>query len=966
MMQKISKALANKNLRLAKRSIGFKKSKQVMAVLLSTALGMTSLPQGSTYVYAAEPMEESQTQELTEVQTTSGTAETSYSNIEDETAEGSEAAGTQHTEDKSDQQEKEEIYEEKTETQKAACEETETEIEIKTTAQEESDAIETEESTESEHTETEQETVYAEETAPHEQIVTVELAGAYQYGDAPSERDHVSAFSENLAADRDTVGLEQYLYQQMKERSNTINLETYGISKDKIGNIVSGVLNENPDLYYVKKGFRYSLSGNDVIEVMLKYEDSYDDNAFQKAVREALAVVKPEMSELEKAIVLHDYLVVNCEYDKENLDKGEIPDASYTAYGTLVNRMSVCEGYALTYKYLLNQSGINCLMVKSDAMNHAWNLIRLDGKYYQVDVTWDDPTWDKIGRARHEYMFRSDDAFVNACKHHDWTVTEGSEVVEYKAVDTSYDNAFWLDSDAPLVLVGEDCYYVTYQDTGVINKTRLSDTTGSGTTVCELGRWTVWQGNGFWPSAFSGLFYVNDRLYYNDQSSIRSFALDDAGNAIDKREEFKADTTNGYIYGSAFCQGKVLYSLHQDPNISAKETVLTADITIEIEHPSEIPVEKIELDKETLTLTAGATAVLKAVVTPNDATDAEITWESSDSAIAAVSNGTVTAVAAGSCTITASAGGKRAVCEVTVTDDEEDVAAGGSYEHITWKIDQNGKLTVTGTGNFSGADGFSRAPWYNSRALITSAEINVSDMTDASAMFYQCENLASVDVSGLDTKAVTDMSQMFGGCSSLTNLDLSTIDANKVTNISDLFSGCTNLTTIYTPINLTIAAKLPESEGVVWYQPDGTVITELPRNLSYSIQITKNSAPTVTDPYIRIQKTKTVYECGDSLNTDDLTVMYYASDGTAKAVTDYTTNANEIDMSVAGTKTLTVSYQGLTASLELAVTAPAVTDPDKENYKVTFDLQGHGTALEEYFTYTAIKKGTLIKQHTEP
>ncbi|MDE7183086.1 MAG: hypothetical protein K2O40_01145, partial [Lachnospiraceae bacterium] len=86
MMQKISKALANKNLRLAKRSIGFKKSKQVMAVLLSTALGMTSLPQGSTYVYAAEPMEESQTQELTEVQTTSGTAETSYSNIEDETA----------------------------------------------------------------------------------------------------------------------------------------------------------------------------------------------------------------------------------------------------------------------------------------------------------------------------------------------------------------------------------------------------------------------------------------------------------------------------------------------------------------------------------------------------------------------------------------------------------------------------------------------------------------------------------------------------------------------------------------------------------------------------------------------------------------------------------------------------------------------------------------------------------------
>ncbi len=1028
---------------------GFGKKKQVMAGFLSAVLWISSLPYSNMYVYAAEQVEHLQTEEGTKVSTESETAETVQlsteneemtdistesettemidSSVETETAKDNENVEMQDTEEKTDKEE----TEEKTDLQNTDSEETETEKVTET--QEES--VETEELIEFE---SENE---GQETDLQEKIVTAELIGAYQFGDAPSERTYVSDFSSSLAADIDTLEMEEYLYQQMKKCEETINVQKYNISKDKIGDIVFGVINENPDLYFVKKKFSYSLSGSTVVSVMLTYDDSYDDNAFVDATREALAVVKPEMSDLEKAVVLHDYLAVNCEYDKENLDKGKVPDVSYTAYGTLVNRISVCEGYALAYKYLLNQAGIECLMVKSEAMNHAWNLIQLNGKYYQVDVTWDDPTWDLIGRARHKYMFRSDTAFVNNCEHHDWIVTEGSEVVDYKATDTSYDNAFWLKCNAPLVFVEEDCYYVTYNGTGVINKNSLSDITGDGTTVCDIGTWTVWNGSGFWQNAFSGLFYVNGRLYYNDKSSIRSFTLDDMGNAIDQREEFKADTANGYIYGSAFCQGKVYYSLHQSPNESAKETVLTADITFETEDPTEIPVEKIELDKETVMLAVGDKTVLKAAITPSYATDTAITWESSDNLIAEVSDGVITAIMAGSCTITASAGGKKAFCEVTIIDNE-DVIASGSYENITWKIEKNGKLTVIGTGDFSDSNGYSRAPWYDSREYITSAEINVTGMTDASAMLYHCENLTSVDVSCFDTKNVTDMSQMlkgcgklsnvdvskfdtanvtnmegmfancdslesldvsgfhtekvtsmwemfkgcssltsldldnfdtgnvtdihgmFGDCNSLKTLDLSNFDAGKVTNIKDIFSGCTGLSMIYTPINLTISAELPTDGEDIWYQPDGTSITELPQNLNYSIKIMKNSAPVVSDAYIKIQKTKTAYQCGDTLNIDDLTVTYYDNDGTAKTVTDYTTNADEIDMSIEGIKTLIVSYKGQTASVDLTVSA--VTDLDKETYTVTFDLQGHGTELEEYLTYTEVKKGSGIKPPTAP
>lgn len=1032
-----------------------RKTRQAMAGLLSAILLITSLPQNSMYVYAVEQVENLQTEEMTDEPTGSETEETMDSSME--TEEKTDAPtefeteetmdSSMETEEKTDAPTGSETEETETDNDSNTVEtqETEEKTDFQNTDSEETDTqaegVETEELIEFENGDEQQETEGVKETDLQEKIVTAELIGAYQFGDAPSERTHVSAFSSSLAADIDTLEMEEYLYQQMKKCEETINVQKYNISKDKIGDIVFGVINENPDLYFVKKKFSYSLSGSTVVSVMLTYDDSYDDNAFVDATREALAVVKPEMSDLEKAVVLHDYLAVNCEYDKENLDKGKVPDVSYTAYGTLVNRISVCEGYALAYKYLLNQAGIECLMVKSEAMNHAWNLIQLNGKYYQVDVTWDDPTWDLIGRARHKYMFRSDTAFVNNCEHHDWIVTEGSEAVDYKATDTSYDNAFWLKCNAPLVFVEEDCYYVTYNGTGVINKNSLSDITGDGTTVCDIGTWTVWNGSGFWQNAFSGLFYVNGRLYYNDKSSIRSFTLDDMGNAIDQREEFKADTANGYIYGSAFCQGKVYYSLHQSPNESAKETVLTADITFETEDPTEIPVEKIELDKETVMLAVGDKTVLKAAITPSYATDTAITWESSDNLIAEVSDGVITAIMAGSCTITASAGGKKAFCEVTIIDNE-DVIASGSYENITWKIEKNGKLTVTGTGDFSDSNSFSRAPWYDSREYITSAEINVTGMTDASAMLYHCENLTSVDVSCFDTKNVTDMSQMFKGCGKLSNvdvskfdtanvtnmegmfancdslesldvsgfhtekvtsmwemfkgcssltsldldnfdtgnvtdihgmfgdcnslktLDLSNFDAGKVTNIKDIFSGCTGLSMIYTPINLTISAELPTDGEDIWYQPDGTSITELPQNLNYSIKIMKNSAPVVSDAYIKIQKTKTAYQCGDTLNIDDLTVTYYDNDGTAKTVTDYTTNADEIDMSIEGIKTLIVSYKGQTASVDLTVSA--VTDLDKETYTVTFDLQGHGTELEEYLTYTEIKKGSGIKPPTAP
>ncbi len=416
-----------------------------------------------------------------------------------------------------------------------------------------------------------------------------ELDGAYQFGGSPAAKGNLLVYGETAYSSE----AEEYLYQQMRERIEMIDISAYRLDLEGTKNLIYGVLNEYPDLYYVKREFSYS-PGEYINAVILTYNDTYDDAAFQKGVSSALACVDNQMSDLEKAVVLHDYLTVNCEYDYENLNANTIPDASYSAYGVFAERIAVCQGYALAYKYLLNQVGIDCYMVTSDSMNHAWNMIVLDGQYYQVDVTWDDPVWDKVGRAVHTYMFRSDAAFA---KHQDWVVTSGSSVVDYQATDTRYDNAFWVDCDSPLVLAGDDCYYIT--DSGNVNKTRLEDITDAGTFVQSIGRWPVWGGSDNWIGAFSGLFQIQDRLYYNDKASIYSIALD----GTDRKTEFTADTSTGYIYGSAYCQGKVLYALHQTPNIEAKEVVLTADIDTgggEPEEPDDPPEDDKALDLDNL------------------------------------------------------------------------------------------------------------------------------------------------------------------------------------------------------------------------------------------------------------------------------------------------------------------------------------------------------------------------------
>ena len=210
------------------------------------------------------------------------------------------------------------------------------------------------------------------------------------------------------------------LYQGLLEKQTRIDVYDIGFpftesGKTAFREIYSSVVNDHPELYYVTNGFNSEgYTNGSYLVVIPTYNDLLDTDSaqFEDAVTEALTVVDESMSDLEKALALHDYLALHVAYNHASLAYG---DPAFSAYGALVDGSAVCQGYSLAYKLLLDQCGITCVTVSSNDLNHMWNAVQLDGdpNWYYVDVTWDDPVYDKYGRCTHDNFLLSEQGLIS-------------------------------------------------------------------------------------------------------------------------------------------------------------------------------------------------------------------------------------------------------------------------------------------------------------------------------------------------------------------------------------------------------------------------------------------------------------------------------------------------------------------------------------------------------------------------
>ena len=232
---------------------------------------------------------------------------------------------------------------------------------------------------------------------------------------------------------------------------------------DALNKARASVLEADPSIFWVSNAtswqfkFWYRSTGVTKVEIpAYEYTRAQRDQMtknYNAKLAEGVAWMSKAGTVAEKAKAAHDYLIRNCCYYRNATS----PTATsskflpWTAYGALVEHKPVCQGYTYAYKALLMKAGISSKTltgVANDGTSHIWNLVNVGGKYYNVDVTYDDPlkrgTSQDFGFSATPVttMFLKSDAYLKAHTaqgSYHWNALKDTS----RCPDAKYDNTAW-------------------------------------------------------------------------------------------------------------------------------------------------------------------------------------------------------------------------------------------------------------------------------------------------------------------------------------------------------------------------------------------------------------------------------------------------------------------------------------------------------------------------------------------
>lgn len=154
------------------------------------------------------------------------------------------------------------------------------------------------------------------------------------------------------------------------------------------------------------------------------------DTAIEKLLRSELANCR---TDYEKVCAIYDYMCSNIVYDYKNLND-DTYKLKYTAYAALINKTSVCQGYALLFYRLALTLGVDARIITGigNGGAHGWNIVKLRGKYYNLDSTWD------AGVKSYSYFLKCNAHFTDHLRDAEYNTPEFNK--EYPMATEDYTN----------------------------------------------------------------------------------------------------------------------------------------------------------------------------------------------------------------------------------------------------------------------------------------------------------------------------------------------------------------------------------------------------------------------------------------------------------------------------------------------------------------------------------------------
>lgn len=253
-------------------------------------------------------------------------------------------------------------------------------------------------------------------------------------------------------------------------------------------------------------------------------------------------ILLDDMTDGEKALALHDWVVTHCRYS--------VTECRDMAYGVLVQGEGICRGYARGYAYLAQAAGLRSEYTFSVPLLHAWTLTELDGSYYCIDPTWDDDHYERIGFVNHRHCMFSTEAGRD--------LTHYGEDTARIAEGGIYETAPWREAVTQVIFDGDYMYFITRS----LDLVRCDRATWECETLYTIDE--AWPGfyedyDSSLPAPATGLELIRGRLWFNTPYAIVSVRT----NGKDARVALKTDGSEGYICGIALRDGKLTWSLSE-------------------------------------------------------------------------------------------------------------------------------------------------------------------------------------------------------------------------------------------------------------------------------------------------------------------------------------------------------------------------------------------------------------------